>query len=179
MFRSLLLRKSILRTTVSRKPAGGRNPFLASASYPRLFSVAKTEEDPPPFSKVLIANRGEISQRVASTCKELGIETVAIYSTADAKAPFVQAADEAICVGPAASSDSYLNVPNVLQAIRDTGAQAVHPGYGFLSENAEFCKSIEGEGVVWLGPPVSASKYEGCGEKVLEEGQNYFRCKME
>lgn len=82
----------------------------------------------PPFSKVLIANRGEISQRVARTCRELGIKTVAIYSTADAKAPFVQEADEAICVGPADSSLSYLNVPKVLEVIRQTGAQAVHPG---------------------------------------------------
>jgi len=129
----------------------------ATTSISRLLSSAS----PPPFSKVLIANRGEISQRVARTCKDLGIKTVAIYSTADAKAPFVKAADEAICVGPAASSSSYLNVPRVLQAIRDTGAQAVHPGYGFLSENSEFCRSIEGEGVAWLGPPVSAIRDMG------------------
>jgi propionyl-CoA carboxylase alpha chain len=118
----------------------------------RFFSTQNVK----PFDKVLIANRGEISQRVVKTCKELGIKTVAIYSTADAKAPFVQAADEAICIGPADSSASYLNVERVLQAIRDTGAQAVHPGYGFLSENADFCKSIQGEGVAWLGPPISA-----------------------
>jgi propionyl-CoA carboxylase alpha chain len=124
--------------------------LLRGSNAQRLFSTN------PPFSKVLIANRGEISQRVARTCKTLGIKTVAIYSTADAKAPFVGAADEAICVGPADSSESYLNVPMVLQAIRDTGAQAVHPGYGFLSENADFCQSIESEGVAWLGPPVSA-----------------------
>lgn len=94
--------------------------------YRKLLSTLAAE---PPFSKVLIANRGEISQRVVRTCKELGIKTVAIYSTADAKAPFVQAADEAICVGPADSSLSYLNVPKVLEVIRKTGAQAVHPGY--------------------------------------------------
>jgi propionyl-CoA carboxylase alpha chain len=117
-----------------------------------------------PFEKVLIANRGEISQRVARSCKELGIKTVAIYSTADAKAPFVKAADEAICVGPAASSASYLNVPRVLQAIRDTGADAVHPGYGFLSENSEFCHSIESEGVAFLGPPTSA--IQDMGDKI-------------
>jgi propionyl-CoA carboxylase alpha chain len=104
----------------------------------------------------LIANRGEISQRIVKTCQSLGIQTVAIYSTADAKAPFVKAADEAICVGPPASSESYLKVDRVLQAIRDTNAQAVHPGYGFLSENADFCRSIQAEGVAWLGPPVSA-----------------------
>lgn len=95
----------------------------------RSFSTKPSETSaPPPFTKVLIANRGEISQRVARTCKDLGIRTVAIYSTADAKAPFVQAADEAVCVGPAASSDSYLNVPRVLEAIQQTGSQAVHPG---------------------------------------------------
>jgi len=115
----------------------------------------------PPFSKVLIANRGEISQRVVRTCKELGIKTVAIYSTADAKAPFVHEADEAICVGPADSSLSYLNVPKVLEVIRQTGVQAVHPGYGFLSENAEFCRSIQNEGVAWLGPGISAIQEMG------------------
>ena len=134
------------------------NPILSSSRH---FSVAET---PRPFSKVLIANRGEISQRVVKTCKDLGIKTVAIYSTADAKAPFVKAADEAICVGPAASSESYLNVPNVLKAIRDTGAEAVHPGYGFLSENANFCKTIEAEGVVFLGPKTSA--IEDMGDKI-------------
>ena len=118
----------------------------------------------PPFDKVLIANRGEISQRVARTCRELGIKSVAIYSTADAKAPFVQEADEAICVGPGDSSLSYLNVPKVLEVIRETGAQAVHPGYGFLSENAQFCRSIQKEGVVWLGPGTYA--IEQMGDKI-------------
>ena len=117
-----------------------------------------------PFDKVLIANRGEISQRVARTCRELGIKSVAIYSTADAKAPFVQEADEAICVGPSDSSLSYLNVPKVLEVIRETGAQAVHPGYGFLSENAQFCNSIQKQGVVWLGPGTYA--IEQMGDKI-------------
>lgn len=118
----------------------------------------------PPFEKVLIANRGEISQRVARTCRELGIKSVAIYSTADSKAQFVQEADEAVCVGPADSSSSYLNVPKVLEVIRETGAQAVHPGYGFLSENAQFCNSIEKEGVAWLGPGTHA--IEQMGDKI-------------
>lgn len=124
----------------------------------KLLSSARTE---PPFRKVLIANRGEISQRVAKTCKDLGIKTVAIYSTADAKAPFVQAADEAVCVGPADSSKSYLNVPRVLEVIRETGAEAVHPGYGFLSENSDFCRAIEAEGVAWLGPGTYAIQEMG------------------
>jgi propionyl-CoA carboxylase alpha chain len=118
----------------------------------------------PPFSKVLVSNRGEIVQRVIRTCKDLGVKTVAIYSTADAKAPFVQEADEAYCVGPADVSQSYLNVEKVLEVIRETGAQAVHPGYGFLSENAEFCRSIDKEGVTWLGPPVSA--IQDMGDKI-------------
>ena len=117
--------------------------------------------DDPPFNKVLIANRGEISQRIMETCKSLGVGTVAIYSTADSKAPFVQAADEAVCVGPAQANESYLNVENVVKAIRDTGAQACHPGYGFLSENADFCNSIQELGIAWLGPPVSAIRDMG------------------
>jgi len=117
-----------------------------------------------PFEKVLVANRGEISQRVARTCRKLGIKSVAIYSTADAKAPFVQEADEAVCVGPGDSSLSYLNVPKVLEVIRQTGAQAVHPGYGFLSENSQFCNAIEKEGVVWLGPGTYA--IEQMGDKI-------------
>lgn len=132
-------------------------PLTSSSAFRRLFSAVAD----PPFSKVLIANRGEISQRVSRTCKELGIKTVAIYSTADAKAPFVQAADEAVCVGPADSSLSYLNVPKVLEVIRETGAQAVHPGYGFLSENSQFCNSIESQGVAWLGPGVFAIQEMG------------------
>jgi propionyl-CoA carboxylase alpha chain len=136
-----------------------KNRVATALAAGRFLSTDNTARRP--FDKVLIANRGEISQRVARTCQDLGIKTVAIYSTADAKAPFVQAADEAICVGPAASSESYLNVPKVLQAIRDTKAQAVHPGYGFLSENSEFCRSIENEGVAWLGPPTSAIRDMG------------------
>mmetsp|Transcript_43900 Transcript_43900/g.105921 ORF Transcript_43900/g.105921 Transcript_43900/m.105921 type:complete len:313 (-) Transcript_43900:9-947(-) len=118
----------------------------------------------PPFSKVLVSNRGEICQRVFRTCKDLGVKTVAIYSTADAQAPFVKEADEAVCVGPAAASQSYLNVDKVLQVIRDTGTEAVHPGYGFLSENADFCQTIEKEGVTWVGPPVSA--IQDMGDKI-------------
>ena len=143
-------------TTFSSPLSTNQNTELPFRRYLSSTSVAGDSDGPPPFDKVLIANRGEISQRVARTCRQLGIQSVAIYSTADAKAPFVQEADEAICIGPADSSASYLNVPRVLQAIQETGAQAVHPGYGFLSENAEFCHAIEAVGVKWLGPPVSA-----------------------
>jgi propionyl-CoA carboxylase alpha chain len=109
-----------------------------------------------PFEKVLIANRGEIASRVMRTCRELGIKTVAIYSTADSKAPFVSHADEAICVGPPSSALSYLRTDNIIAAIKATNAQALHPGYGFLSENAQFSQDITQMGVTWLGPSPSA-----------------------
>eukprot|EP00529_Nitzschia_sp_RCC80_P010141 CAMPEP_0113448112 /NCGR_PEP_ID=MMETSP0014_2-20120614/4595_1 /TAXON_ID=2857 /ORGANISM="Nitzschia sp." /LENGTH=766 /DNA_ID=CAMNT_0000339307 /DNA_START=321 /DNA_END=2621 /DNA_ORIENTATION=- /assembly_acc=CAM_ASM_000159 len=124
-------------------------------------TTTSTDGSDKPFNKVLIANRGEISERVARTCKEMGIKSVAIFSTADSKARFVSAADESICVGPGASNESYMNVPKVLEAIKDTGSDAVHPGYGFLSENAAFCHSIESIGVRFLGPPVSAIQEMG------------------
>lgn len=106
---------------------------LLSSSRPSLpsrtvSSIARKCLSTKPFDKVLIANRGEISQRVMRTCNALGIKTVAIYSTADAHAPFVEMADEAICIGPPASNQSYLNSEKILGAIRATGAQAVHPG---------------------------------------------------
>eukprot|EP00980_Cylindrotheca_fusiformis_P016457 scaffold4903_cov125-Cylindrotheca_fusiformis.AAC.4 len=135
--------------------------LLSAWKYPTARRFFSSE---PPFSKVLVSNRGEISQRVFRTCKELGVKTVAIYSTADAKAPFVQAADEAVCIGPPPANQSYLNVEKVLQVIRETGTQAVHPGYGFLSENADFCESIGQEGVAWIGPPVSA--IQDMGDKI-------------
>lgn len=96
----------------------------------------------PPFSKVLVSNRGEICQRVFQTCKDLGVKTVAIYSTADAKAPFVQEADEAVCVGPAPANQSYLNVEKVLQVIRDTGTEAVHPGYGKQNYSSTYRETL-------------------------------------
>ena len=94
------------------------------------------------FKKVLIANRGEIAIRVIRSCKELGIETVAIHSTADEDSLHVKMADESVCVGPAKSTYSYLNVPQILSAAEITGADAIHPGYGFLSENDEFATTI-------------------------------------
>ncbi len=104
------------------------------------------------FKKVLIANRGEIALRIIRTCKEMGIETVAIYSSADADSLHVRFADEAVCVGPAASALSYLNVPNIMAAVEITNCDAVHPGYGFLAENADFAEICTQTGVKFIGP---------------------------
>ncbi len=104
------------------------------------------------FDKVLIANRGEIAMRVNRACHEMGIKTVAIHSTADANAMHVRMADESVCVGPPAARDSYLNIPAIVTACEVTGAQAVHPGYGFLSENARFAEIIEEHGIIFIGP---------------------------
>ena len=104
------------------------------------------------FEKILIANRGEIALRVLRACKELGIPTVAVHSTADADAMHVKLADESVCIGPPAAKDSYLNVPALLAACEITGADAVHPGYGFLSENARFAEILDEHGIHFIGP---------------------------
>ncbi|MGA8929378.1 MAG: biotin carboxylase N-terminal domain-containing protein, partial [Pseudolabrys sp.] len=108
------------------------------------------------FDKILIANRGEIALRVLRACKELGIPTVAVHSTADADAMHVRFADESVCIGPPAAKDSYLNVPSILSACEITGADAVHPGYGFLSENADFAQACVDAGIIFVGPPAQA-----------------------
>jgi acetyl-CoA carboxylase biotin carboxylase subunit len=104
------------------------------------------------FDKILIANRGEIALRILRACKELGIPTVAVHSTADADAMHVRFADESVCIGPPAAKDSYLNIPAILAACEITGADAVHPGYGFLSENARFAEILSEHGVQFIGP---------------------------
>ena len=115
------------------------------------------------FSKILIANRGEIALRVIRTCKEMGIKTVAVYSTADAESLHVRFADEAVCVGPGPSSESYLNIPNIIAAAEITNADAIHPGYGFLSENAKFSKICGENGIKFIG--ASPEMIEGMGDK--------------
>jgi acetyl-CoA carboxylase biotin carboxylase subunit len=104
------------------------------------------------FNKILIANRGEIALRILRACKELGIETVAVHSTADADAMHVRLADESVCIGPPPARDSYLNIPSLLAACEITGADAIHPGYGFLSENARFAEILEAHNITFIGP---------------------------
>ena len=104
------------------------------------------------FDKILIANRGEIALRVIRACREMGIQTVAVHSTADSDAMHVRMADESVCIGPAPSTDSYLSMPAIISACEITGAQAIHPGYGFLSENASFVQMLEDHGITFIGP---------------------------
>ena len=119
------------------------------------------------FDKILIANRGEIACRVIKTARKMGIETVAIYSDADRQALHVQMADEAVHVGPAPANQSYIVIDNVMAAIKSSGAQAVHPGYGFLSENAKFAEALEAAGVAFVGPPKGA--IEAMGDKITSK----------
>ncbi|KKB36900.1 acetyl-CoA carboxylase biotin carboxylase subunit [Bacillus thermotolerans] len=116
------------------------------------------------FNKVLVANRGEIARRIIRTCQQLNIETVAVYSEADAQAPFVSEATEAVCIGPAQAKKSYLDIEKIIQAAKETGADAIHPGYGFLSENPVFAGRCEQENIVFIGP--SAKVMETMGSKL-------------
>ena len=117
------------------------------------------------FEKVLIANRGEIALRIHRACKEMGIKTVAVHSTVDADAMHVRLADEAICIGPAAARDSYLNKAAIISAALISGADAIHPGYGFLSENADFAEMVEAHGLTFIGP--KPEMIRKMGNKVL------------
>ncbi|AQS86255.1 MAG: acetyl-CoA carboxylase biotin carboxylase subunit [Acetobacter aceti] len=116
------------------------------------------------FSKILIANRGEIALRVLRACREMGIRTVAVHSTADADAMHVRLADEAVCIGPPLARESYLNVAAILSAATITGAEAIHPGYGFLSENADFAETVEAHGLAFIGP--TAEHIRTMGDKI-------------
>ena len=122
-----------------------------------------SKKDVKLFKKILIANRGEIALRIIRTCKEMGIQTVAVYSTADKDSLPVKFADEAVCIGPPPSTDSYLKIPNIIAAAEITNADAIHPGYGFLSENAKFSKICQEHGIKFIG--ASPEMIEGMGDK--------------
>ena len=113
------------------------------------------------IKKVLVANRGEIALRIMRSCKEMGISTVAVFSEADRNARFVRYADEAVCIGPPASSESYLKGKKIIDVCKKLKVDAVHPGYGFLSENAEFAREVEKSGIIFIGPPAEAMEMMG------------------
>ena len=113
------------------------------------------------LDKVVIANRGEIALRVLRACRELGIKTVAVHSSADRDLKHVRLADESVCIGPAIPGESYLNVPAILSAAEVTDAVAIHPGYGFLSENADFAESVERSGFIFIGPKAETIRLMG------------------
>ncbi len=116
------------------------------------------------FKKILIANRGEIACRVIKTARKMGIKTVAVYSDADKDALHVEMADERVHIGPPAAAESYLIIEKIIDACKQTGAEAVHPGYGFLSERAAFAEALKAEGIVFIGPNVTA--IEAMGDKI-------------
>src|SRR5881396_2374680 len=120
------------------------------------------------FKKILVANRGEIALRIIYSCKELGIKTVAVFSEADRHALHVRFADEAICIGPPRSADSYLNIPAVMSAAEIANVEAIHPGYGLLSENANFAEVCETSHVKFIGPPPESTRLMGEKEKARQ-----------
>lgn len=120
------------------------------------------------LGKVLIANRGEIALRVLRACKELGIKTVAVYSTADRDLMHIKLADEAVCIGPAPAADSYLNIPAIISAAEITSAEAIHPGYGFLAENADFAERIKDSGFIFIGPEAETIRLMGNKVSAIE-----------
>ena len=137
--------------------------FPSLAPHVRSLSSIADNVDKP-FDKILIANRGEIACRVISTAKRLGVKTVAVYSEADAPGLHVREADESYCIGPAASSESYLQMERIIEVALKTGAQGIHPGYGFLSENAKFVDLCESNNIAFIGP--SAGPMNDMGDKI-------------
>src|SRR5690348_5319564 len=136
--------------------AAGESPDRPISLYPNHYFHM--------FKKILIANRGEIALRIIRTCKEMGIQTVAVHSTADRDSLHVKFADESVCIGPAPSSESYLNIPSLMAAAEITNADAIHPGYGFLAENARFAEICEEHGIKFIGP--EAEMIRKMGDKI-------------
>ena len=136
--------------------------FIAFIQAKSLFLVIRQQSEiSDMFKKLLIANRGEIALRIMRSAKEMGIQTVAVYSEADRLSPHVRYADEAVFIGPAASNQSYLVFDKIIDACKQTGAQAIHPGYGFLSENAAFARRVKQEGLILVGPSPEAMEIMG------------------
>lgn len=154
--------KTMLR--LARALAGAKRGFQVDSQMGRLFSDSSMGTPPPPFEKLLVANRGEIACRVFRTARKMGIKTVAVYSEADASAVHVRMADEAYCIGPAASAESYLRMDRILDVAKKSGAEAIHPGYGFLSENASFVDMVESAGIAFIGP--DGGPMESMGDKI-------------
>src|SRR5258707_3898366 len=126
------------------------------------------------FSKILIANRGEIALRIIRACRELGIQTAVVYSTADKDAAYLQLADQAICIGEGPPAESYLNIPRIISAAEIADVQAIHPGYGFLAANDHFTEGCRSCKIEFIGPPVSAMGAvgeKGAGKRLAEKGQ--------
>ena len=130
------------------------------------------------IKKILIANRGEIAVRIIRACREMGIETVAVYSEADAEALHTKLADEAVCIGPAPSSQSYLSMENIISATVVSGADAIHPGFGFLSENSKFAELCEQCGITFIGPPANVIAKLGNKQEIRWK-QQVFRSSQE
>src|SRR5512144_3048531 len=156
-------RSSTPKSSRSSSPTASRSSSERSSSALGLWPDARRVRGERVFRKILIANRGEIALRVILACKELGIRTVAVHSTADADSLHVKFADEDVCIGPPPNKESYLNVSAILSAAEITGAEAIHPGYGFLAESAHFAEVCGECGIVFIGP--SADVIRRMGDK--------------
>ncbi len=133
------------------------------------------------FKKILVANRGEIALRIQRACREMGIKAVMVYSEADRDAKYVKLADEAVCIGPAPSPLSYLNMPAIISAAEVTDAEAIHPGYGFLSENADFAERVEQSGFQFIGPTPENHPHhgrQGLGQAGHDQGRRALRARL-
>lgn len=164
MSRGIRLNGAVFRWRGASSVQNARALYVTAKLERDLYWNDRFEKGEDQFKKILIANRGEIACRVMSTCKRLGIKTVAIHSDVDSNAKFVRMADEAVCIGPAPTSQSYLKMDAILDVVRQTGAEAVHPGYGFLSENMEFARRLAEIEVVFIGP--TSKSIKAMGDKI-------------